>query len=180
MTPRLRVRPAVVCAAAALVLGSLAAARVSGLRVNTTPSMPVGLWRIAPVLAELRRGDIVTACPPEAAGTREAAARGYLAAGTCPGGYEPLVKSVAAVPGDLVTVGRTGVSVNGALLDGTAPLDRDSAGRELRAFPPGVHRVPASRVWLLSGHDARSWDSRYFGPVAIEDVQAVAHPVWVR
>ena len=178
--PRLRPRPALMCAAAALVLGTMATARVSGLRVNTTPSMPVGLWRVAPVVAELRRGDIVTACPPEAAGTREAAARGYLAAGTCPGGYEPLVKPVAAVADDLVAVGRAGVSVNGALLDGTAPLDCDSAGRELRAFPSGVHRVSPSRVWLLSGHDARSWDSRYFGPVAVADVQAVARPVWVR
>lgn len=180
MTPQLRLRPAVMCTAAALVLGTMAAAQMAGFRVNTTASMPVGLWRVAPVVAELRRGDIVTACPPDAAGTREAAARGYLAAGTCPGGHEPLVKPVAAIAGDLVLVGPTGISVNGALLDGTAQLDLDSAGRELRAFPPGAHRVPASRVWLLSGHDARSWDSRYFGPVAVKDVQAVARPVWVR
>ena len=68
MTPRLRLRPVVMCTAAALVLGTMAAAQMSGLRVNTTASMPVGLWRVAPVVAELRRGDVVTACPPDAAG----------------------------------------------------------------------------------------------------------------
>ena len=180
MTPRLRLRPAVVCAAAVLVSGTLAAAQVSGFRVNATRSMPVGLWRVAPMLAELHRGEVVTVCPPDTASTRDAAARGYIAAGTCPGGYEPLIKPVAAVAGDQVMVGRAGISVNGVLLDGTAQLGRDSAGRVLQAVPFGVHPVPAGHVWLLAGHDARSWDSRYFGPVPVSDVQAVARPVWVR
>lgn len=180
MTLRLHPRSALAFAAAVLVLGTLTAAQVSGFRVNATASMPVGLWRVAPVPAELRRGEVVTVCPPDTARTRDAAARGYIAAGTCPGGYEPLIKPVAAVAGDQVMVGRAGISVNGVLLDGTAQLGRDSAGRVLQAVPMGAHPVPAGHVWLLAGHNVHSWDSRYFGPVPVGDVQAVARPVWVR
>lgn len=163
-----------------MVLGALSGAQVLGFRVNTTASMPVGIWRVAPLSAEPRRGEIVTACPPDTVGTREAAARGYLPVGSCPGSYEPLVKPVAAVPGDVVTVARVGISVNGELVAGTAQLDQDSAGRRLQGVPAGVYQVPASCVWLLSGHDPRSWDSRYFGAVPVESVQTTARPVWVR
>lgn len=162
-------------------LAALAGAQALGFRVNTSASMPVGLWRVAPLSAtEPRRGEIVTACLPDIFGTREAASRGYLSAGSCPDGFEPLVKRIAAVPGDVVTVARAGISVNGEPVAGTAQLDQDSAGRVLQGVSAGVYQVPAARVWLLSGHDPRSWDSRYFGAVPVENVQTTAQPVWVR
>ena len=62
----MRRRAAVTSAAGVLVLGSLAAAQLCGFRVNTTPSMPVGVWRgdAAPA-ADLRRGEVVTVCLPD-------------------------------------------------------------------------------------------------------------------
>ena len=67
------------------VLVALAGAQAFGFRINTSASMPVRLWHVAPLSAAPRRGEVVTACPPDTAGTREAAARGYLPAGSCPG-----------------------------------------------------------------------------------------------
>ena len=64
-------------------------ARVAGLRVNATPSMPRGLWRVTVAETPLRRGQIVTVCLPDTPAIRKAARRGYIPAGTCPGGYEP-------------------------------------------------------------------------------------------
>lgn len=175
-----RFSAAMTCAAGVLAMGTLAGAQALGLRVNTTSSMPMGLWRVEPVAGEMRRGDIVTVCPPDAPSTRQAAARGYISTGPCPGSFALLVKPLAAVAGDVVTVTPAGISVNGEAQHGTAQLDKDSAGRDLQPVQAGVYQVPASRVWLLSGHDARSFDSRYFGPVPVENVQAVARPVWVR
>ncbi len=153
---------------------------MSGFRVNTTPSMPVGLWRVEAISDEPRRGEIVTVCPPDIPMMREASARGYIGTGSCSGGYEPLVKRVAAIAGDMVHVSPAGINVNGEAVTGTAQLNQDSAGRMMQPYPAGVHQVPAFHVWLLSGHDPRSFDSRYFGPVSAENVQAVARPVWVR
>jgi conjugative transfer signal peptidase TraF len=162
----------------ALMFGTLATANMAGLRFNSTRSMPRGLWRVAASDTPLHRGEIVTICPPDTKPIRQGAVRGYIPAGSCPGGYEPLVKPIAATAGDIVAITSGGVVVNGELVQGTAQLAEDSAGRPLRAFPAGSYQVAQGDVWLLSGHDARSFDSRYFGPVPAANVQGVARPVW--
>ena len=175
--PRRVVQTAV--AAGALLAGTLVTAWLCGIRVNDTASMPRGLWRVTAADAPLRRGAFVTVCLPDTAPVREAAARGYLPAGICAGGYEPLVKPVAAVAGDRVTVTPGGIAVDGRPVAHTAQLVRDTAGRPLRAVAPGVYPVMSGQVWLLSGHDPHSFDSRYFGPVPAANVQGVARPLWV-
>jgi conjugative transfer signal peptidase TraF len=102
-------------------------AGAAGLRVNASASMPWGLWRVAATEAPFERGEIVSVCPPDGAAIREAARRGYLPAGPCPGGYEPLVKPVAAIAGDLVKITAAGVAVNGEPMADTAQLGEDSA-----------------------------------------------------
>jgi type IV secretory pathway protease TraF len=39
--------------------------------------------------------------------------------------------------------------------------------------------VGSGDIWVLSGHDPRSFDSRYFGPVPVANVQGEARPLWV-
>jgi conjugative transfer signal peptidase TraF len=158
--------------------GLLLAAGKSGVRVNVTPSMPVGLWRITGGVT-LARGDIISLCLPDRQITREAVRRGYIPAGTCLGGTMPLLKPIAALGGDLVTVSSTGIAVNGMPAASSAPLARDEAGRPLRPVPPGSYRLAADEIWLLSGYDPRSFDSRYFGAVPVANVQGVARPLWV-
>jgi conjugative transfer signal peptidase TraF len=165
-------------AGGALMLG-IALAGAAGLRVNATASMPRGIWRVEAPGPQIERGEIVSVCLPESAAIREAARRGYLPAGPCPGGYEPLVKPVAAIAGDLVKITAAGVAVNGEPMADTAQLGEDSAGRPLQPIPAGTYRVPAGAVWLLSGHDPRSFDSRYFGAVPAANIQGIARPVWV-
>lgn len=160
-------------------LAALAGGYLGGLRLNTSASMPLGLWRVNSASAPLRRGDIVTACLPETVVVRQAVRRGYLGPGVCPGGYEPVIKPVAAAGGDVVTVGPAGVSVNGDFLKDTKQLRRDSAGRPLRGYPAGTYHLRVGQLFLLAPHNPRSFDSRYFGPVPVSSVLGVAHPLWV-
>jgi conjugative transfer signal peptidase TraF len=167
-----------VLAACVVTMATLAGAVSAGLRVNTTASMPVGLWYVR-AGEPIKRGVIVTICPHDCEDFREALRRGYITHGRCPGGYEPLVKPVAAVAGDLVTVTRQGIAVNGNVVANTAALAEDEIGRPLHQVPPGIYRVASGEVWLLSGHDIRSFDSRYFGALPFANVRGVAHPLWV-
>jgi conjugative transfer signal peptidase TraF len=167
------------CAAGATVLTALATAYQAGLRVNSTPSMPIGLWAIGAARTVLTRGDVVTVCLPDGAALRQAMQRGYIATGTCPYKAEPLVKPIAAVSGDLVTVSAHGISVNAAPIANTAPLAQDEAGRTLHPVLQGTYRVASDEIWLLSGLDPRSFDSRYFGAVPVANVLGVAHPLWL-
>ena len=173
-------RTLAVCAGGAIILTVLGTAYAAGLRINTTPSMPSGVWTIVSARTAPKRGDTVAVCLPDGAALRQAMHRGYVAAGPCPDDAEPLVKPVAAVGGDLVTVSANGISVNETPVANTARLARDEAGRLLHPVPAGLYRVAPDEVWLLSGHDPRSFDCRYFGAVPIANLIGVARPLWVR
>jgi conjugative transfer signal peptidase TraF len=143
------------------------------LRFNFTPSMPLGIYRLTPLSKNgVERGSFVAVCVPPVAvelGRR----RGYLAAGPCPTGVEPLLKAVAAVAGDSVTVSANGVAVNGCLLPHSRALSRDTAGRRLSPWPHVHFQLRGSKLWLYAAND-RSWDSRYWGPTPMGDVLARA------
>lgn len=141
--------------------------------------MPIGFWRVTEVHMPLRIGSVVVACPPDNAVIRQAVARGYIAAGNCPGSREPLLKTVGAIGGDVVAVSEAGVAVNGRLLAGSVPLENDGAGRTLTPFAAANRRLRTDEIWLTANSDPRSFDSRYFGPVPASHVVGVAHPIWL-
>ncbi len=108
-------------AAAITVVGRVTVA--SGLHFNVTPSMPIGIYRLAPVRKSgVQRGTFVAVCAPIDA-ARLGLRRGYLADGRCAADTEPLLKVVAAVAGDEVTISSRGVAVNGCLLPHSRPLE---------------------------------------------------------
>ncbi len=157
-----------------VLLAVYVGSQLAGLRINTTASMPRGLYRV--VGGSLRRGAIVAACLP-AEVARLGMERHYLGPGGCPGGAEPVVKRLAAVAGDVVEVTGEGVLVDGAALPCSRPLAEDHGSRPLEPFAPGPHRLASDEVWLYSPYEARSWDSRYFGPIPAENVLHVVAPV---
>lgn len=146
----------------------------AGVRVNWTPSLPVGLY-VVKAAGVPRRGEIVEACLPEGAADF-ALRRGYIGPGACADGTMPVLKPALAVPGDTVTVDGEGVHVNGKLVVPPG-LELDGEGRELPPAIEGSYEVPPGRVWLLSPHESRSFDSRYFGAVSQEQIRSRAWPL---
>ena len=155
---------------------AIAAAAAAGLRINTTASMPLGLYRVAPRdAAPITRGTVVAVCPPAAA-LAVALARNYLRAGTCPGNVEPFLKEVAAVAGDVVDVSNGGELVNGRALPASGRLARDCQGRPLAHVASGRYVVTPGSVWLYAPV-AASWDSRYYGAAPEANVVGTAQPL---
>lgn len=153
------------------------AAYALGFRVNTTSSVPIGIYRIEGQPSG--RGQIVAYCPPDTSTFRMARDRGFVLGGmACPGGYRPLFKPVAAIAGDTVTIGAGGIAVNGAALPNTRAKGRDSEGRALPHVSAGRYRVDRDQVWLVSTYSPRSFDARYFGPVPAIGIVGVARPIF--
>jgi conjugative transfer signal peptidase TraF len=157
----------------------LAIAGKAGYRLNTTSSMPEGIWHVSPAPARLRTAMIVVACLPAGPIAQMALRRAYVDPGPCSSGTEPLLKPIAAVAGDIVEVTGDGLAVNGAAIADSAPLARDDAGRTLPAIPIGARLVRPGEVWLVSDYSRKSFDSRYFGGVPVANIQAAATPIWV-
>jgi conjugative transfer signal peptidase TraF len=131
-----------------------------GLRFNTSPSLPVGLY----VVTSGSSANLIEFCPAQPFAALSLA-RGYRDPGACRDGGAPLLKPVVAKAGDLVELSWRGISVNGVLLANTAPLSRDTKGRPLEPWRFGCFRVAQGTVWVASSYHSRSFDSRYFGPV---------------
>lgn len=157
--------------ALAVVLVALPLVASTCFRVPTSASAPRGLYLLT-YRAPTRDGWVVACLPAPLA--RFGRARGYLGAGSCPAGSAEVLKRVAALPGDTVTVSAAGLLVDGRPLPGTARLDRDTAGRPIPRVPAGSYRVAPGTVWLYSARVPTSWDSRYFGAVPLAGVRSDA------
>jgi conjugative transfer signal peptidase TraF len=161
---------------AALALWLAATAITSGLVVNVSPSLPLGVYRR--VAGPPVRGTLVLVCLSDTIG-RLALARGYLGPGACPGGAGRLGKTVAAIPGDTVDVEASGVTINGHSITGSAPRAHDRAGRPLPSVAPGPWVVPPGTLFLLATHHPLSFDSRYYGVVSAAAVVGCITPLYV-
>ncbi|GAK72741.1 conjugal transfer protein TraF [Agrobacterium rubi TR3 = NBRC 13261] len=158
----MRRRLLLVLAGAGGMIAALAAvAYMGGFRLNLTPSEPLGLWRIVALQRPVETGDLVFICPPVTTSFEEARRRGYVRRGLCHGGFAPLIKTVAALPGQHVEIGAN-VTVDGRPLASSIVRGSDGEGRPIAPFKTGI--VPPKNLFLHSSF-ASSYDSRYFGPV---------------
>lgn len=146
-----------------LLVGLLAHA--SGLRINPTPSLPKGVYRLAPEHSstDLAKGELVSFCL-RGEFAELAKERGYLQAGSCDNGLRPLLKRLAGLPGDQIDVSALAIR------------SMDSQGQPM---PSILHSgvIPTGMALVLADHEG-SFDSRYFGLVPLEALQRV-EPVMV-
>jgi conjugative transfer signal peptidase TraF len=153
------------------VWGIAAAFQLTGIRVNASASLPIGLYRTT----SDKSGKLVEFCPSEPHANLSAK-RAYRGKGNCPDGAEPLMKPIIAVPGDVVEESVQGVAVNGRLLPNSRPLLLDTKGRRLEHWRFGTYCVPPNSVWVISSFNHRSFDSRYFGPIASSSIRSHLSP----
>ena len=98
---------------------------------------------------EPRRGDVVVVNIPDS--------RGHS---------HDLVKRVVAVGGDVVSVAQDVLYVNGQREGSPDVIVDPSDGANVSEMP-----IPAGTVFLLGDNRPVSYDSRFFGPVPVTDVQ---------
>ncbi|TIX93093.1 S26 family signal peptidase [Rhizobium sp. P44RR-XXIV] len=134
---------------------------------NASASVPIGLYRVT---SERRFSvaDLVAMMPP-APLADFMVQHGYIARGV------PLLKRIAALPGQQVCRIGSAVTVDGTPL-GDA-LDRDRRGRQLPVWH-GCRRVADDEIFLMNCSVQDSFDGRYFGPVAAQSVVGRATPIY--
>lgn len=155
-----------------LALGAPAALRQSHLRFNSTDSVPIGLYE-----AEAERAPYAGFCL--SADTLRSALRAglELGRGECADGHQPILKTVyQATPETPITLDAAGFLVGGVRIPNTKPKAMSRKGQPLEHFAFGTY---TSGLWAISGYNADSYDSRYFGPVAQECIQFYAKPLFV-
>jgi conjugative transfer signal peptidase TraF len=140
---------------------------VARLVYNPSDSVPSGWYRIGPP-ESLRVGSIVLARLPADA-TALAAQRGYLPE------HIPLLKRIGAMSPQQVCVEKHIVRIDGLPVAGVHTTD--GRGRPLLAWQQ-CRRLYDGELFLLSATNPASFDSRYFGPIAVSTVIGSALPLW--
>ncbi|MGB3389038.1 MAG: conjugative transfer signal peptidase TraF [Pseudaminobacter sp.] len=166
-------RVIIVASIAALPTVMLAASYGAGIRLNLTPSYPLGLWRIEALARPVVVSDLVFVCPPETAAFALGLERGYVRRGLCPGWLSPLIKTVVALPGQHIEIDDA-VMIDGRKLPQSVVRTVDAEDRALPSHPGGT--VPTDHLFLHSSF-AGSYDSRYFGPIPASGVLGLARPI---
>ncbi len=149
--------------------------QISGIYINTTPSLPVGFYKVAdgPVVS----GAYVAFCPPRNEVFDMAKDRSYINPGDCPGGYGLLLKRVFAQSGDTVSIDQAGIFVNGKHLPNSTQLTADAEGQPLPQYRLQTV-LDDSEYLLLSDLNPQSFDARYFGLIARDQIKQVVRPVF--
>ena len=134
---------------------------------NASASTPIGFYDLtAP--HDLKLGDPV-AVMPEKPLADFIVERGYIGRGV------PLLKHVAALPGQRVCRSGGAVTVDGAHV-GDA-LDHDARGRILPVWQ-GCRRIADGEVFLMNTAVSDSLDGRYFGALPARDIIGKATPLY--
>ena len=164
---RRRVTLLAMLAGLALVAAPLVTRHTPRLIWNSSASVPIGLYQVAPA-APIAVGDLVAVSAPEplAAFLDE---RGYLPRGV------PLLKHVLALPG--ATVCREGLTIIAYDQTHGAARERDRLGRPLPDWQ-GCRVIAEGEVFLMNWDAEDSFDGRYFGPLPVTSVTARILPVW--
>jgi conjugative transfer signal peptidase TraF len=134
---------------------------------NASASVPVGLYEISSA-KPIEVTDLVAVDAPEPLAAF-LADRGYLPRGV------PLLKRVAALPGQTVCRSGADITVDGNTV-GDA-LEHDRLGRTLPIWS-GCGRIGASELFLMNIGVRDSLDGRYFGPLAVTTVIGRATPLY--
>jgi type IV secretory pathway protease TraF len=146
-----------------LVLGGLVLAAVLStrwVRLNLSPSLPYGLYRLAALRAPLTRGTLVVLPVPRSLRPWHAA-------------WVPLLKPVAGVAGDTVCHRHHTLYVNGIAF---GPVYQAAHGQPLPQIAEGCLMVQEGDVFLASPAP-NSLDGRYTGPVPLTALTAQAFPL---
>ena len=162
-----------------LVIGSLlvfllaGAVRLRGIVLNPSTSAPKGLY------VRSTEPTFVLFCPDQrwpSFKKNPDFRHNWVPSSACPDGHRAFLKPIAGRPGDKIVVSRLGIAVNGSLIPNSVPLTEDNFGELLHAYPYGTYMVGRNEFWVVSPYSARSYDSRYYGPIPRDSVLARVRP----
>jgi conjugative transfer signal peptidase TraF len=135
--------------------------------LNISASLPPGIYLV--ISPRVLRHGMLVVFPPPATVIPMVYDRGYVPPQT------PLLKPIAALPGDTVCVQDDGLFINTRYIGPVATVDQQ--GRPLPR-QRGCFVVHETAIFPASTFSAQSFDGRYFGPIAITAIQGVARPLW--
>ncbi|MFP4077020.1 MAG: signal peptidase I [Halochromatium sp.] len=90
---------------------------------------------------------------------------------------QTVIKRVVGVAGDRIAVDTQGTRINGSRLPNSEPALATTLQQPATAFERSEFKVPPGHCWVM-GDTRDSFDGRYWGALAIEQVQGRAYALF--
>lgn len=145
-----------------------------GIRVNTTKSIPIGIYLTSNENIEI--GSFVLFCPPDNDIFLAAKKRNYITSGFCEGDYGYMMKQVVGQCGDNINITNEGLFVNGQIIPHSKLIEKDLDGNSLPVYSKSYF-LKENEVLLMSNVSDTSFDGRYFGPINKKQILTVVNPL---
>lgn len=145
------------------------------IQINTTDSVKKGLYYIKKS-SQYKLNDYVVFCLDDLTAKKAYMAK-YINHGSCPGGYEPLLKKIIAVPGDYLLFDNNLIKTPSG--EYQAPTFKKDKSNHSINFKQQYGSLILSGFWVYGDNNIRSFDSRYFGQIKQKQILYVAKPLFV-
>ncbi|NEW59903.1 conjugative transfer signal peptidase TraF [Sulfurovum sp. bin170] len=141
---------------------------------NTTSSFPLGFYKISKS-NQYKKGDLVSFCAVPSKMIDRMIKQGYSQKNSlCPNQTPQLLKKILGLEGDNITMNSV-VLVNNQPIKNSRVFKKDRNGNLLN-FQQS-QRVKKDYFWAMSDYNEKSFDSRYFGQIPLENIIGRATPI---
>ena len=141
---------------------------------NTTSSFPLGFYKISKS-NQYKKGVLVSFCAVPSKMIDKIIEQGYTQRNSlCPNQTPQLLKKILGLEGDIVEIQRT-VSINNQSIKNSRIFKQDRSGNLLPIQPS--QNIKKGYFWAMSDYNNKSFDSRYFGQVPLENIIGIATPI---
>lgn len=149
---------------------------VFNLKINTTSSIPKGIYRLNTSDKSYGRNDYVLFCLSKNQAIKSSAIN-YLDNGECALGLSPIGKKIVAVHNDDVSISEHGIFVNQMQQIFTEPAKFDKELRCMNKF--SLHRKLKQNEFTVISNKRDSFDSRYFGTIHKDQILGKIAPLFI-
>ena len=150
-----------------------------GLRINESPSLPIGIWRVSPARPRLAKRRYRQLLPSRYIGFSRGAGARLCRQRTVRRRLRAASQTRRRDRGGPPSQTGEGIRINGRLIVNSKSLGRDGSGRTLPSTGTDDVIVAKGEVWVISSYNPLSFDSRYFGPIPISRIEGLARPLFV-
>jgi len=149
--------------------------KTNGYILNNTSSYPIGIYKITK--KDLyNKGTLVSFCAPQNNTIKKLVEYGFAASNaTCKNGTPILLKKLVALEGDKITIINNHVYINTILQPKSKIFFVGRSGNYLERQNSQI--INKGNFWAMSDYNERSYDSRYYGQVSLDNIKGAAMPV---
>lgn len=138
-----------------------------GVRLNLSESMDKGVYMV--INKNLEKGDLVIVCEPKA--------KFFLKKKETVCGFEELLKRVVACPGDVISIDKKGISINGKFIKNSEKVNFNIPIDLFNNIMIDNYELNNDE-YIILGDSKYSWDSRYYGVVKRKNIVDVVKLIY--